>query len=493
LSEDWPKLYLQSLKDGTYEALFGKLADDEFIAAVNASMPRTVKEMEPLFAAIAHGAAAGLHDEAFEEVYWPRIRQDDLDYLSSRLGAVAADLSTLANFFADDWSKPAAGLSDKNKARVLGLASFRLSAIGRLTDALGPAQAALSMQKFQRDLKNAASTSRILAGVHMSLGALDKAADAAEAGLQLAGTSGGGGAVMRCRIAKGVVLHNRGALDAAREQFERVSKWPHVHLTDGFGTAHYDVLLSRGQPQEAYRRINPQQADEAPVNDRLTTHGLNLLILGRTEQMLRMPSALPHIEAAVGALREGGDGTRLPHGLLTRASQYRMSGALPLATEDLREILEIARPSGMRLHLADHALESARLAIAAGALPEARGAASRAAALITETGYDRRLPDLAIVSAAIEIVAGKKRRARDHLLAAAPYLSAGWESHRGNFRALNAALGESDSVPEPELSPWLADEPLWTDPLFTTLRPKPGWFERLFRSRPQEHAAPQAA
>ncbi len=36
-------------------------------------LPEAEEAMAPLFAAIAHGCAAGRHDEAFNEVYWPRI------------------------------------------------------------------------------------------------------------------------------------------------------------------------------------------------------------------------------------------------------------------------------------------------------------------------------------------------------------------------------------------------------------------------------------
>ncbi|SKA69228.1 NB-ARC domain-containing protein, partial [Thiothrix eikelboomii] len=34
--------------------------------------PDTLEEMQPLFSAVAHGCAAGLHQQALDEVYWPR-------------------------------------------------------------------------------------------------------------------------------------------------------------------------------------------------------------------------------------------------------------------------------------------------------------------------------------------------------------------------------------------------------------------------------------
>jgi hypothetical protein len=76
---------------------------------------------------------------------------------------------------------------------------------------------------------------------------------------------------------------------------------------------------------------------------------------------------------------------------------------------------------------------------------------------------------------------------------AAKALSGGWECHRGNFRALNAALADGDRIPEPAPSAWLSDEPVWTDPLYAAIRPKPGLFERLFGSRRETDASPAGA
>ena len=47
--------------------------------------PDTLEEMQPLFRAVAHGCAAGLHQQALDEVYWPRIKRSNQHYLTQRV------------------------------------------------------------------------------------------------------------------------------------------------------------------------------------------------------------------------------------------------------------------------------------------------------------------------------------------------------------------------------------------------------------------------
>jgi hypothetical protein len=128
----------------------------EYFKAAAKPLPDTLEEMEPLFAAVRHGCAAGMHNEALYDVYWPRIKRQDEHYLTSKLGAFAADLAVLAHFFAVPWHTPAAGLTDHDKASVLNWAAFRLRALGRLTEAAEPMQASIDMLMQQEQWQGAA-------------------------------------------------------------------------------------------------------------------------------------------------------------------------------------------------------------------------------------------------------------------------------------------------------------------------------------------------
>ncbi len=142
-------------------------------------------------------------------------------------------------------------------------------------------------------------------------------------------------------------------------------------------------------------------------------------------------------------------------GLLHRAAFDRATGGFRAAAIDLNETNEVATPGGMRLHLTDYRLESARLLLAqlapavaqqpaprgmwqrifgaapaeaasapCAGIPPAEVPAMRARAeehyeaarqLIAATGYKRRLPELDAIRACLdgEIAAGQLGPDRD--------------------------------------------------------------------------------
>ncbi|MEP6961727.1 MAG: hypothetical protein ABI995_06605, partial [Acidobacteriota bacterium] len=91
-----------------------------------------------------------------------------------------------------------------------------------------------------------------------------------------------------------------------------------------------------------------------------------------------------HLDQAVEVLRRSGQIDELPRALLARAT-----------SRDLDEVFRIATRSGMRLHLTDYHLISARQALAAGDTVTARDHFAKAEKLVNETRYHRRDRDLA--------------------------------------------------------------------------------------------------
>jgi hypothetical protein len=113
-------------------------------------LPDTLAEMEPLFAAVAHGCQAGRYQETLDEVYWERILREEEYYSTRKLGAFGSDLAALANFFETPWRQPASGLTVQDQAVVLSWAGFRLRALGRLREAAQPMQAGLAASIGQK-------------------------------------------------------------------------------------------------------------------------------------------------------------------------------------------------------------------------------------------------------------------------------------------------------------------------------------------------------
>ncbi len=93
--------------------------------------PDTLEEMQPLFSAVAHGCAAGLHQQALDEVYWPRIQREEeqIIYLQ-KLGAFSDDLATVAHFFTTSVAHPRSGFAGNVASQIAELGRLPLTRLG---------------------------------------------------------------------------------------------------------------------------------------------------------------------------------------------------------------------------------------------------------------------------------------------------------------------------------------------------------------------------
>lgn len=132
-------------------------------------LPETLEEMQPLFNAVAHGCAAGLHEQAVDDVYWPRILQEHKHFLTKKLGAVYDDLACVAHFFKTPWNAPAESLTLVNKAAVLNWSGFLLRALGRIHAALDPIQVNIEINERHENWKSASINMGIFSELQLTL------------------------------------------------------------------------------------------------------------------------------------------------------------------------------------------------------------------------------------------------------------------------------------------------------------------------------------
>ncbi len=148
----------------------------EYYKAVPAKeLPDTLEEMQPLFAAVTHGCAAGLHQLVIDEVYWPRIKRGFKHYSTQKLGAFANDLTVIAHFFSHRWHTPVTTLPDKYKAAILNLAAIRLRSLGRVKEAIKPIKIAYDLHLKQKDWWEVTKDLNSLCEFQLSLGAIVEA------------------------------------------------------------------------------------------------------------------------------------------------------------------------------------------------------------------------------------------------------------------------------------------------------------------------------
>ena len=384
-------------------------------------LPDTLEEMEPLFAAVAHGCQAGKHQEALDEVYWERVYRKNEKYSIKKLGAFGGDLAAIANFFDVLWIQPAAGLTDADKALVLSWTGFALRAVGRLREAAQPMQAALEARITQEDWKNASTNAGNLSELWLTIGDVPQAVEFARQSVAFADRSGEWDEKMINRTTMADALHQSSPLsfgevpgeglaeaerlfqEAEAMQKERQPEYAYLYSLRGF--QYCDLLLRQGKYGEVTERAE-KVLEIAKRNNWLLAIALDNLSLGRASLLQAVaegahdltPAAM-YLHQAVEGLRKSGYQDELPRGLLARAAFFRLMQDFVNAWTDLAEVFEIADRSGMQLHLTDYHLEAGRLCLAAGHKDDAKQHLDAARALIQATGYHRRDADVQEIQA----------------------------------------------------------------------------------------------
>ncbi len=377
-------------------------------------LPDTLEEMAPLFAAIAHGCAAGLHQSALDDVYWKRVLRGEEFYCTRKLGAFGSDLAALSHFFHKPWSAPAAGLNESDKALVLSWAAFRLRAMGRSVEAVEPFQTSLNFEVNQKNWKGAAQVASNLSELLLTLGRVAEAVDYGRQGVKFADDSGDAFQKTVNRATAADALLAAGERQEAEALFrqaeemqkERQLEYPLLYSLQGY--RYCDLLLEKGEIRQVVERAE-KTLEWAEKFGSLLSKAIDKLTLGRAHLLLAREllgqgkkeegeetreRAGEFLQQAVAGLRQAGAQEFLVRGILTRAVFLREVGDYEKAQGDLDEAFEIIEAGAMKLFLVDYHLEAARLYLAQNRQEE--GAEHREAAriLIGETGYKRRLRDL---------------------------------------------------------------------------------------------------
>ncbi len=178
-------------------------------------------------------------------------------------------------------------------------------------------------------------------------------------------------------------------------QKERQPEYEYLYSVQGYQFC--DLLLGQGKYSEVQMRAAKALEWAKQAGRRLLTLALDKLSLGRAymletveEGISNFGKAREYLDGAVEGLREAGDQTWMPRGLLARAGLYRNTGEFEKGWRDLGEAKEIADRGEMRLFLADCALEAARLWLAQDDKEKAKEEWEEAKRLVEETGYHRR-------------------------------------------------------------------------------------------------------
>jgi tetratricopeptide (TPR) repeat protein len=370
----------------------------------------TLEDLQPLYQAVAHGCQAGLYEDALFDIYRDRIAHGNDYYSISRL-VFASDIGAIACFFDRPWSNVSRSLSQTDRARLLGIAAFNLSALGRLLEAIEPMRIGQKMHINETDWLQASISGDNVTNLELTLGHIKQAIEDAKLSLSYADKSNQEFQRMAAHATYGDALHQSGRRSESATAFReaekmQVERQPEYSILYSLQGVYYCDLLLDGPVRAAWqtflqlpnRSSNIEQAACREVFERasrmlewaeqfpgasLLDFATNHLILGssalyqvligtprfswnaggRHQQNLNTdwkPSD-EELEAAVNGLRRAGRQSYIPLGLLNRAWVRFLENNLGEARADLDEAWEIAERGPMRLHMADIHLYRARL------------------------------------------------------------------------------------------------------------------------------------
>jgi len=403
----------------------------EHLTATTEEFPDTLEGLLPLYQAVAHGCKAGMHQEAYDDVHFRRIRRGNEYYSIHRLGALGADLGAVACFFEEPWKRVTAAMPEAKQAVILGQAAFCLRALGRLTETIEPMRATADFMQRLNDWKQAAMASNNLSELELTLGEVGGAVGDAERSVVYADRSD----VVFHRISKRATLansmHQAGRRDEAQARFREAeemqkknqAQYPLLYSVGGFqfcdllladaGRAAWELQLNPNpearNPRliEVCREVEQRAAQTIKIAERnawLLDIALDHLTLGRAvlyasildlSAIGNRRSIVENLRSAVEGLRRAGTSHHLPRGLLTRAWLRFLEDDPVGARTDLDEAWEISERGPMRLYMADIHLYRARLFKDKEELKKARE-------MIEDCGYWRRKEELEDAEAAVK-------------------------------------------------------------------------------------------
>jgi TIR domain len=387
----------------------------EWESALKLFQPADEAGLKPVIAAIAHGCAAEREDDAFAEVYWPRIAHGK-DVSSRKPELCGLELAALANFFETPFTRASLRLAPARRLQAQNAASGLLHTLGRLEDAAEPLRAAVELGETLSETEDClANGAHNLCSLLVNIGWLGGEKGAITAGVKAAFFAvRSTGTIDRLSTHSGLgdALFQAGALGQAEAAFREAEDLQNQAQPSAFRVPalpayqYCSLLLARGRTDEAIDRVRQMQSQSAPdPGAPLLTSAVQLLaethaILAAVPPAARAPEECAiRAEAALAALRQSNREDYIVPGLLARAEALWRCGYSHAADEPLHEAQAMAKREPLPLLLADACLLAARINLSRDRLALARSYRDHAAALIDKHGYGRGAVLLAMFDA----------------------------------------------------------------------------------------------
>jgi len=324
----------------------------------------TLEEMQPLFEQVYHGCAAGLYDDAFDDVYQEKIRRGNKHFITHVLGAWETDLSLVKSFFSEgNLSKMPLVSNRSAQSHLLAIAGLALLNTGRPKEAEEPFLTAIKMYIEENNWGNASAGYRNLADLQFRSGELESGISSAEKALDFAEKAKNDQYIVTSKGYLGWICYLLGKSEEADNWFHKADKFSMkvfgIRSYSIVGVFYADFLMSMERIDEAFE---------------LTKQNIEICLRQNwPDDISRCHRCLSAIERTKGNYEE--------------------------AENHLKKALEVARKVGMPFLEIEALLESGRLKLDMGRYEDAIGDAEKVLKICGRTGFRLYEPEGELVLA----------------------------------------------------------------------------------------------
>ena len=373
---------------------------DYFYVMAEKNQPDTLEGLEPLYRAVQHGCRAENYKDALYSVYVQRIHRGSEYFSLANLGAYGSDVTALVCFFPQGWRAPPveADLSLGDQAWLLAEATFCLSALGRVPEALLPQEEGVRIEIQRGAWQGVPRAAATLSDLQVATGKLMQALASVEQGKQWAERHAILPLQGLMQTKRAVVLHRLGeysqsllAFQAAEAiQAELTPEQPRLQAMPG--KAYADLLLEQklASFENILQRVG-ESWQRATQEENRPLVALSLLTQARVfAAMDRADKAYEPFDTAVSILENGENAPILAEILLHRATFMRQQREQDMARQDLEEGLDIAQRCGLALLEVDGKLLKSQVLLDDNRREEAEELLTSAERAITQMEYGQR-------------------------------------------------------------------------------------------------------
>ena len=373
---------------------------DYFQVIAGKERPETLECLEPLYRAVQHGCWSGAYGEALAAVFIPRIRQNDLNYSVTKLGAYNADLAALAGFFPKGWAAPPgeATLTPEEGRWLFMEAVTSLAAVGRFAEAVGAQEEYLRREIEDHSNLGVPQAVERLCDLYLVTGRLKSALSIAEYGKQWSESRALHTWRRRLYSQQAIALGRLGAWSDSQLAFQAVEALQAVQIPDypylsALAAKEYVELLLEQKlaplaeiSQRMERALSRSMESEQPLS-----MALSLLSQGNVLIAMKCDDkAQDAYDNAISLLKSRENLLFLAEAYLQRSLFMRRQREPEEARRDWEEGMSIAQRCGLALLVVDGKLLEGHMLLDENRPDEAENALVHAENLIAHMGYVKR-------------------------------------------------------------------------------------------------------